>query len=432
MTALADSGLVTVQAPGGSAARPARRDNVSLNAVRVACSVTVVISHIQALFLRRFGLVRHTFATRALYAPTFMGHAAVIIFFVLSGYWIGGSIVRSVRAGRFSWLRFATQRLTRLLIVLVPALALTLIADEVALHFFLHTDPISHTSAYAQMLPASLPAVLNLKTALVNLAFLQTIHWTPAFGNDTPLWTLAFEFWYYLLFPAALLAVRRGGRLPRRLAYFVLFLVAARFVHVDNVLKDFLLWVVGAGVAYQAPAIARGLGALSHRQETILRGCLLVAVLAAMLADRTWPGSYLGHFGRFTGDVVVGLVAAALMALLTVDPGWGFMSRPVTRFSRYSRSTFSLYAIHLPLLTLLAAALVPRVAHRWAPSVWSALAVAAIALSAIAVAWVFAHFTEHHTDALRIRVQAGLRRLGLESPPDQATIASSRATTSSA
>jgi peptidoglycan/LPS O-acetylase OafA/YrhL len=39
-------------------------------------------------------------------------------------------------------------------------------------------------------------------TFVGNLAFLQTIA-VPIFGTNGPMWSLANEFWYYLIFPLA-------------------------------------------------------------------------------------------------------------------------------------------------------------------------------------------------------------------------------------
>ena len=44
-----------------------------------------------------------------------------------------------------------------------------------------------------------------------NLFFLQTI-FVPPFGSNAPLWSLSFEFWYYLLFPLCLFALSRGNQ----------------------------------------------------------------------------------------------------------------------------------------------------------------------------------------------------------------------------
>lgn len=78
-----------------------------------------------------------------LFAPPYLiaraGHSAVVIFFVLSGYLISGSVFRMFAAGRWSWKRYSLHRLLRLWIVLIPGLMLTALCDQTGIH--LHRAP---------------------------------------------------------------------------------------------------------------------------------------------------------------------------------------------------------------------------------------------------------------------------------------------------
>ena len=58
----------------------------------------------------------------AAYGISNLGHQAVIIFFALSGYLVGGSVINAIRRSEWSWVRYLTQRLVRLWLVLLPAL----------------------------------------------------------------------------------------------------------------------------------------------------------------------------------------------------------------------------------------------------------------------------------------------------------------------
>ena len=58
---------------------------------------------------------------KAFYFVSNYGHTAVIVFFLLSGYFVGGSVLRQVEAGTWSWQRYLTERMSRLWIVLIPA-----------------------------------------------------------------------------------------------------------------------------------------------------------------------------------------------------------------------------------------------------------------------------------------------------------------------
>ena len=94
---------------------------------RAIASVLVVVSHTQQIIIDRPlspGAVH-----RALSMLTTQGHNAVVVFFVISGFWI----VRSVmRAGDAYYFRdYMIARGTRLWIVLLPALVIGAFLDSV-------------------------------------------------------------------------------------------------------------------------------------------------------------------------------------------------------------------------------------------------------------------------------------------------------------
>ena len=74
---------------------------------------------------------------RLFYFATGLGHQAVVVFFVLSGYLVGGSVLTAYQSGRWSWAAYALRRLTRLWVVLLPALIITLAVDGLG-HTWFH------------------------------------------------------------------------------------------------------------------------------------------------------------------------------------------------------------------------------------------------------------------------------------------------------
>ena len=134
--------------------------SVHLDAIRGAAALTVFLSHGRPLFLRS-GLSSmlktgtHADAPQETSAAdaqrTTVGHEAVIVFFVLSGYFVGGSVIRSMKKGSYAWKPYLFQRLTRLWIVLIPALLLGLAVDLAGMHFF--GGPFSIYATTAQIAP---------------------------------------------------------------------------------------------------------------------------------------------------------------------------------------------------------------------------------------------------------------------------------------
>src|SRR5260370_10212961 len=112
----------------------AARSSVHLDLIRGVSALAVMLGHVRGLFFLDFPfLTDKSLMYRALYAVTGFGHQAVMIFFVLSGYFIGMSVIDSVAGQRWSWRVYLVNRLTRLQLVLFPALLLGAVWDQIGL-----------------------------------------------------------------------------------------------------------------------------------------------------------------------------------------------------------------------------------------------------------------------------------------------------------
>lgn len=81
--------LPRLGAPQGAA-------SVHLDALRGIAAVGVCLNHVRDIFFRDYSQLSHHNPLLALaYLATGLGHQWVIIFFVLSGYLVGGSALRS-------------------------------------------------------------------------------------------------------------------------------------------------------------------------------------------------------------------------------------------------------------------------------------------------------------------------------------------------
>ena len=149
------------------------------------------------------------------------GFIGVDVFFVLSGYLIGGIVLGELSEGRFSLLHFYERRARRIL----PALFLVLF--------------VSAAFATFAMLPADLVRFLEAWRATVlfvsNLYFGRTLDYFDP-GAETSLllhtWSLSVEEQFYLVWPALLLGAtayqrRRGRRIDGALWFALLFVFVA-------------------------------------------------------------------------------------------------------------------------------------------------------------------------------------------------------------
>ena len=112
----------------------------------------------------------------ALFFVSRLGPEAVMVFFVLSGFLVGGSALVDLVDNRVRLRQYAVNRLSRMYTVLIPALVVGGIWDGLRYHLF-HDPPGGPH--------------LDSGTFLANAAFLQGIA-TPAFGGNVPLFILGF------------------------------------------------------------------------------------------------------------------------------------------------------------------------------------------------------------------------------------------------
>jgi peptidoglycan/LPS O-acetylase OafA/YrhL len=274
----------------------------------------------------------------------------------------------------------------------LPGLLLTAVCAFATLHFFAASDVATGNLAYHGLAPAGLEARLGILPALGNALFLQEVL-VPTFASNGPLWSLAYEFWYYAMFPLLLLAVA-APRWRWRLLYVVLLVGCAALVGWD-ILLYFPVWLLGAATAFLQPRLLVWTGRLRAGTRAVLRVCAVTATCVAMIA------SSAGILGGF-GDAAVALAATALLGLLLRDDRMsGLFGTAVEAVGRYADASFSLYVVHLPLLALFAAAVLPRAADRYVPGAMAYVVYAGLVLSALIAGWFFASVTEFHTWKVR-------------------------------
>jgi peptidoglycan/LPS O-acetylase OafA/YrhL len=383
--------------------------SVSLDAARGLAAVLVLISHVRGIFLVDYEMVAHGSGLLAgVYLLTSLGHRAVVVFFVLSGYLIGSAVLRSVINNEWKWAAYLLSRSTRLWVVLLPALVLA--AGWDALGQQLSAAFYHHAGAGESVLTFDISQRDSLTTFLGNVVFVQEIL-VKSFGSDSALWSLSYEFWYYLAFPLLLLSAVGRASLRRRIVYALLgvaILVFAGF----TIAEYFLVWLLGAGLAF---IVIRRPVLTTHP----LAMPVLVVAAAVMLVVSFTPHLRTSSFG---GDVLWAIATFALIAATRCTPG----SRPMPRLYQVASialagCSYTLYLVHVPVLTFLRAITTP--AARLQPSALSLLACGGITLAILVYAYLLALITEKQTARVRRWLAGALpSRLGLGKPTRQASV----------
>ncbi len=288
-----------------------------LDGLRLGSALGVFVSHCLLSWFSAFQPTRHLHIA---------AHACVIVFFVLSGYLIAYTTLGRHRTGP----QYCAARLARLYSVALPALALTALLWLIGRML----EPLH----YANFERGYEFIRLGLTALFLNECWFISA----APPSNMPFWSLSYEFWYYVLFGAALFVRRPFWRWAAPLAVAVLC--------GPKVLLLFPVWLAGAAAFFATTKITL------KRAHAALAIAALVAVCALVLPHIPMPLENFGYpplfySGLFVSDWALGVVLAT--AIFLADQAVGNMRIPAA-LSRPVKAgagvTFSIYLLHFPLL----------------------------------------------------------------------------------
>ena len=360
-----------------------------IDMARWVAALAVLITHVNANALVTLADIPPSSRGLTAYLVWFFygfAHQAVVIFFVLSGFLVGGGVIRSARSGRRFLGGYMVDRTARIYIVLVPVLVLTALLDAIGRTLFADT----HIYAEAIFSGHSQPTDF-----LANMLGLQDIFF-PYFGTNSALWTLAHEYWYYVTFALLALPLSDAYSPRARRAGFALgaALLVGLSISGSYHLFGFVLWLAGAAAALVPQPLLR-----SSRLA-------LAAFIALSIGLRLFVRYSLVEIWWIGGlaDFVIALGFASLLLTLRFDIGPVWRACRSGMHAKFSDFSYSLYALHMPVVIFLCAA-----AQHWLGAGWHSipdsaarwLLAAAILLAAAAASWLFSRQTEARTPALR-------------------------------
>ena len=377
--------LTTVAATVAQEAKTVSAASVHLDAIRGIAALVVFFGHARQMFL-----MSPTQAILGVSDPrgastTSWGHQAVIVFFVLSGYLVGGSILRNVRLQRCSWSGYALNRMTRLWIVLIPAVFLGWALDTWGLAHFAGQQTIYQSPPEQNLFVGNLTSRLTPGVATGNILFLQTIR-VDTLGTNDALWSLANEFWYYAAFP--FLAIAVWGRRRAWIRVGCAFASAAILLFVgSSIAFYFSIWLAGVGAAALPCRIP---SRLQHISATI--STLVFVALNVLLRKVNLP------IKSSDSVLAVGFVALLYCLLHLRQPAHLGIYQRVAQF--LSRMSYTLYLTHLPALALVCAIMV-KPWHRWATTPWHLMQFSFVVACVFCYSVLVFYCFEAHTSKVR-------------------------------
>lgn len=365
-----------------------------LDASRTLAALAVVIGHARtALLVDPRSVVAPNIVSMAVYWLSGFGHEAVMIFFVLSGALVGGSVVTSVSSDTWNWRSYLIRRLSRLYIVLIPALLLIAVWDSAGIALFpghgTYQDMLSAITIGSHTL-----VVHNrgLVAYLGNAVFVMTIY-VPVFGSGAALWSLSNEFWYYLLFPCIVIAILQRRNSWRSLCHVVLTASILAFISRD-IIEWMVVWLLGVVVVRMPrPRIP------NLRASRFVVVSLVVFAVAMALVRSLLNTVSLG------GDIVVATTFALFLYCVYCrdlsTPLAADIGRSSAAWKRLAGFSYTLYLFHQPPLAFANSWLVSTQHSRWQPSAPHIAVMLAAVLIVVMYSYAGSRVTEAHTDTLR-------------------------------
>ena len=298
--------------------------SILISALRGLAALQVAAAHLRAEFFPGLRTLENpTLWYQALSFFTGFAHQAVLVFFLISGWLVGGSLLNKLHQSDALKL-YAIDRVTRLWTVLVPTFVLILA-------FGIVTGTLDARDAdFSPDNPYSVAAFAG------NLAGLQTIS-VPQFGGNFPLWSLANESWYYLLFPLLVLCA------GKRLLPGALLLLAALILPFDIVLY-FSIWLLGAG--FSRVRLDCGMP---------LRLALLAVLGTLSVYFRLTGNNDEMNMASFPADVTMSVLFVLFLSSTVVktDPDARLLAPARALANFFSNFSFTLYVVHIPVLGML-------------------------------------------------------------------------------
>lgn len=198
-----------------------------LNFSRWFAAFMVLISHVRHLVVVDCAYVEQkTFLVKIMYFITGFGHQSVMVFFVISGFLVGGLTLDRWLVHKIDLIAFFSARISRLYTVFIPALIVGFAFDYIGVNWFnaseLYTNPAQYNTI---VLEHSIVPRMDISFFIGNFFMLQGVRFGP-FGSNGPLWSLANEWWYYCFFGSLGLALFGRGVRPFIAIGFSLTIIA--------------------------------------------------------------------------------------------------------------------------------------------------------------------------------------------------------------
>lgn len=384
-----DTSVILCAERGPTDSRPSTRAKAAtpkeeypfIETLRGFASIFVLLTHTRNWIFEITTLSAVNKLLLPFYFLTALAREGVIVFFVVSGFLVGGRTILDMEAGRFSTIRYFAARFSRIYIAYVPALIVALLILETLWSF----DPIRVDAMGRELLVQRVPMLGGVREVACHLANLQGV-FCPYTPTNPALWSLGYEWVLYVIAPVLFYALVRSETARGRalIVAWLLLGIVALLINPLHAAILFGIWFLSA-ISYRYYASIGTPRVIAFGALGVF--CLLIGV------------SRLKIWNPYLTDALIGISLAAAMSgravlMLDILP---CLSRFLASFS------FSLYVTHLP-VAFAVLFIMRELGFAAAPAemaVSPMLQYALLVTCCILFAYAFSRLTEAHTARFR-------------------------------
>jgi len=310
------------------------RFSLALDFVRLSAALVV--------FLHHFSYERFTKDSLKILRELELGHDAVVIFFVLSGYVICFAVSNRNRG----LLDYISRRYARLYSVVIPSIFFVFLIDNIGL--YLDSDMYAGKIADNNI----------IIRAIANLTFIQEIQFLSIrYMSNGPLWSLGYEFWYYFIFGVLFFVDNLKHKV-------LILLVSVLFIGIKIVLLMPVWWLgVLLFQLHRSPGsllYSKLVGVLGVLSPLLLYFIYKATAFDTFISDsgegllaKLAPGKNFNHSSLFIHDYIVAALFGVSLYFLPsfLENIRGSIGRGFSNIIKVGAgATLTIYILHFPLL----------------------------------------------------------------------------------
>jgi peptidoglycan/LPS O-acetylase OafA/YrhL len=347
-----------------------------LDLLRFLAAFIVFACHCRGYFMTEYALLPHSqqnIATKSFYFITRLGQESVLVFFVMSGFFVGGRALEKMMYAKINITSYFIDRFVRIFVPLITSLILVIIIDLV----IGEQVPLIHI----------LGSIFSLQGIWTNCTF------------NEPLWSLAYEVWFYVLM-GCFMSIFSNTK-TKILFFFIAIFVFMIFTKLNPMYL--FIWILGT-ITYILPIKSSKYQIFYVIPIFILIILLQLTSASNVKLNNVWATNLLNY--NFLCILFGGIFCLFIKHIINIKPTkTGLKINNIgTKLASFS---YTLYLSHVPILLLLRHLKYPKSSD---VGIYSLMLYCCLLFIGLLMSYIIYLFSEKHTDAIKIIIKKYIQK----------------------